>query len=263
MANMYKWGNSLLIRSSSIKVTWKRHGRKLMSFSINTGNLHISPLSKMGTLKFKGKRKSKILWIVNFAQWERTWLRIDKSPNPLLRGYMVNETNLSFHFHKINDHNIRDAICKIKILKGYGSDNVSSYFLKLALLYINNFLVQQVYREKPIPGSMEKGQSYSNFQRWRNKHQNQLLIDFSPSCSFKALQKLVFTQLYQYLNINGLLSSSQPGFRAIHSTIIALLKCTDNCYSALDLRKYLGVVLVDFNTVDCEILLQKLSHCGI
>ena len=40
---------------------------------------------------------------------------IDESPNPLLRGnYMVNESNLSFLFHKINQQHIRDAISKIK-----------------------------------------------------------------------------------------------------------------------------------------------------
>ena len=36
--------------------------------------------------------------------------------------------------------NIRDAVGKIKTSKGFGTDNISSYFLKLAMPYIENSL---------------------------------------------------------------------------------------------------------------------------
>ena len=61
----------------------------------------------------------------------------------------------------------------------------------------------------------------------------------------RIFEKLVYNQLYEYFNTNSLLSSSQSGFRAMHSTTTALLKCTDDWYSGLDLGKYVGVVYVD------------------
>ena len=60
--------------------------------------------------------------------------KIDDSPNSLLRGdCTVNESNSSFRFHEIKDQRIRDAFSKIKASKGFGNDNISSYFLKMAL----------------------------------------------------------------------------------------------------------------------------------
>ena len=83
----------------------------------------------------------------------------------------------------------------------------------------------------------------------------------------RLFEKLVFNQLYEYFNTNSLLSSSQSGFRATHSTTTALLKCTDDWYSGLDFGKYIGVVYVDlkkaFDTVDHEILLHELARYGI
>ena len=67
--------------------------------------------------------------------------KIDPSPNPLLVGnYRINEGNKTMKFTKINEQNIRDTIGKIKTSKGFGNDNISGYFLKLALPYIVNSL---------------------------------------------------------------------------------------------------------------------------
>ena len=43
----------------------------------------------------------------------------------------------------------------------------------------------------------------------------------------KVFEKIVYEQLYQYLNYNKLLSSCQSGFRSLHSTLMALLEATN------------------------------------
>ena len=44
----------------------------------------------------------------------------------------------------------------------------------------------------------------------------------------KTFEKLIYDQLYQYLNDNGSLNSGQSGYRSLHSTLAALLETNDN-----------------------------------
>ena len=67
-----------------------------------------------------------------------------------------------------------------------------------------------------------------------------------------------------------LFSSGQSAYLRLHSTVTHLLKNTVDWYNGLDLGKLVGLVFIDhkklkkaFDTVDHEILCQKLVHYGI
>ena len=66
---------------------------------------------------------------------------------------------------------------------------------------------------------------------------------------------------------NGLFSSGQSAYLRLHSTVTHLLKNTDDWYNGLDLGRLVGLVFIDlkkaFDTVDHEILCQKLVHYGV
>ena len=82
----------------------------------------------------------------------------------------------------------------------------------------------------------------------------------------KVFEKIVYDQLYQYLNDNQLLSSCQSGFRPLHSTLTALLEATNGWSVNIDNGFLNGVVFIDlkkaFDTIDHEIILRKLSYFG-
>ena len=67
--------------------------------------------------------------------------KISPVANPLLSGeFEMNKTKAKFHFRTIEVQEIRDAFAKVKTAKSFGIDNISSYFLKLALPFIENSL---------------------------------------------------------------------------------------------------------------------------
>ena len=63
--------------------------------------------------------------------------KTDPVPNPLLSG--VNKNQAKFSFKTIGVQEIRAVLAKVKTAKNFRTDNISSSFLKLALLFIENF----------------------------------------------------------------------------------------------------------------------------
>ena len=103
------------------------------------------------------------------------------------------------------------------------------------------------------------------FKRDKSSKENYRPISVLPVVSW-LFERLLYNQLYQQLHTNDLLAPSQSGFRTLYSTATALLKCTDDWYSGLDVGEYVGVMFIDlkkaFDTVDHQILIHKLAYYG-
>ena len=81
------------------------------------------------------------------------------------------------------------------------------------------------------------------------------------------MEKLIFKRIYEFLEKYNCLYDLQFGFRSKHSTVHALISITESIRSALDDSKFVCGIFVDlqkaFDTVNHNILLNKLSHYGI
>ena len=83
----------------------------------------------------------------------------------------------------------------------------------------------------------------------------------------KKMEKHVHSVLYSYLIKHSLLSSSQSGFRRLHSCETALINIMDSWMEAIDKGKLIGTIFLDlskaFDLVDHDILLHKLRIYGL
>ena len=91
-------------------------------------------------------------------------------------------------------------------------------------------------------------------------------ISILPSIS-KIFEKVIYIQLYDYFTDNDLFSHSQYGFRSNHSTELAVLEVIDRIILDMDKGKLPINIYLDlskaFDTLDFNILLDKLRHYGI
>ena len=87
------------------------------------------------------------------------------------------------------------------------------------------------------------------------------------SCMCRLLERIIRDSIQDFLDVNGLINSSQHGFSRGKSTETALLKYTNDLTLALDCGKCIDAVYLDFSkafdSVRHDYLLQKLQDIGI
>ena len=90
-----------------------------------------------------------------------------------------------------------------------------------------------------------------------------MLLTLSVKHNRQICERVVYDQLYGYLDLNGLLTKNQSGFCSLHFTETALLHLTNNWYLNIDKDMTNLIVLLDlakaFDTVSHNILFKKLE----
>ena len=161
--------------------------------------------------------------------------KISPVANPLLSGdFEMNKAKAKFHFKAIEVQEIRDAFAKVKTPKSFGIDNISSYFLKLALPFIENslaFMFNTSIQTSMFPDSWKIARITPIYKNG----------DRADKSNYRPISVLPVI----HMEDNCLFSSGQSAYLRFHSTVTHLLKNTDDWYNGLDLGKLVGLVFID------------------
>ena len=185
-------------------------------------------------------------------------------------SYLKNPTKNRLKFTHITEEDTIKAIDNLENKNSSGHDGISNKLLKLIghvlckslTLIINQMLTSGIFPDafktaKIIP-IHKKGDSalLSNYRP----------ISLLPTIS-KIFERIIYNQLYQYFNDNGLLAEQQFGFRSHHSTEYAATKLIDHISQEMDSGKTPGALYIDlskaFDTLSFEIILYKLKYYGV
>ena len=190
--------------------------------------------------------------------------------NIQVEDFLTSTRNCTFLFYKTDDSSILNIINELPNKTSTGFDDLSMRLIKLIKSEIKPTLTgifKQSLHTGIFPDKLKIAKVISIYKKGSlNDVSNYRPISLLPSIS-KIFDNFIFIQLSTYLNEHKLLHDSQYGFRKGHSTELASIELIDRITQDLDKGKIPISIFLDlwkaFNTLDHDILLQKLNHYGI
>jgi retron-type reverse transcriptase len=175
----------------------------------------------------------------------------------------------SVFFSPASKDEIVNIVRSFKSDSAAGHDNIPTNIIKQSIdliaeplthiinLSINNGIVpDQMKIARVVP--IYKSNGRLQFNNYRP-------ISVLPAFS-KILERIIYNRMINYLDKYNILYHQQYGFRRGHSTSMALIQLFDKISSAIDEKKFTIRIFLDlskaFDTVDHEILFNKLEHYG-
>ena len=186
------------------------------------------------------------------------------------KDYLTNKFHASFSFKSVNKLDIHRIINNLSSKNSSGHDEISSVLLKKLGNILSSpitTIINQSLKSGIFPDNLKIAKISPIFKKGdHHQIENYRPISLLPTIS-KIFEKVVFIQLYDFFSENNFLYPSQYGFRKKHSTELAALETVDILLNKLDNKQTPAAIFIDlskaFDTIDHQILLNKLSYYGI
>ena len=196
----------------------------------------------------------------------------EKIPDSLYKPshFLSKYVNQNIFLAPTDPFEVLQIIGKLNNKQSSGHDGISMSTLKSLQEPIAtpiSLLINKSLIEAYVPDALKRAKVTPIYKSKDNQlFENYRPISVLPSIS-KIFEKIVFKRLYLFLDKHSFFHDSQYGFRQHRSTIDAVTEFTQNIYNSMENNEHSVGIFLDlskaFDTINLEILIEKLKYCGI
>lgn len=185
-----------------------------------------------------------------------------------LKDIVSNAPEEGFAFSKISLKDVKEAVAHFSS-EAVGEDGIPHSIISKALPFIGPHVVQ-IFNASLKQGIFPDTWKKAHVIPLKKARAPSSPADFRPISILpllsKVFEKIVHSQMIQYLESNNLIDPLQTGFRKNHSTQTALLKLADDIRTGMDSKLLTVLLLFDmskaFDSISRTRLLRKLQELG-
>lgn len=185
------------------------------------------------------------------------------------REYLSQKVSDSFEYHDITLNETNKIINNLKEFKAT-FDEIPLRIFKLCpssiLSQLTN-LLNECIKSGIMPAVLKKSKIIPIHKKGSRLNMNNYRPISLLSYIDKILEKAIHSRLYSYLNRINFFCPNQFGFRKYHSTEFAVMSILEKSYQALEAKKWILLITIDFqkafDVIRHDILLHKLANIGV